>query len=293
MGSPGNEVERFGNMTRNAVMNFQEMFAEEILHPWGISEPTGIVEIQTKKKLNKILDGQVTLGKLSSTKRQEFNEEILRIVERIREVKRRLEDYQEGAEDAPTNLEATIIAYGEVELTWRGDEDAEEFIGYKAKESGGPYTEVGYTTEEKGVVRDLEADETYYFVVTQVVDGEESGYSREVRVTMDWAPTPFDIQAEATDIGELTLTWETDQDVEEFDIYRATRSGGPYKQIANTTRNKFIDTGLGLYTVYYYVVTQVVDGEESEYSKEYIDSWFYNWQGGNQPHPDKDEIDFD
>jgi len=293
VGSPNNEVKRFGNLTKNAVKDFQKMFAEEILYPWGIQEPTGIVEIQTKKKLNKILDGEVVMGDLSPEKREEFRQEVLRIIQRIGELRQKLEDYEEGAEDAPSNLRASIISYREVELTWKGDSNAEGFIGYKSTESGEPYEEVGYTTDERGVVSDLEPDETYYFVVTQVVDGEESGYSREVSVTMDWDPTPFNVEAEATDVGELTLTWETDQDTEGYYIYRSTQSGGPYDEVGSSTQESFTDTGLGLQTIYYYVVTQVVDGKESEDSKEYIDSWFYNWQGGPQPHPEKEDIDFD
>lgn len=293
VGSPGNEVKRFGNLTKNALMEFQEMFAEEILYPWGISEPTGIMEIQTKKKLNKILDGKVIMGDMSPEKRAEFREEILRIIDKIKDLRGRLEDYEPGADDAPTDLRAAIISYREVRLTWNGDRNAEEFIGYKSRSSGTPYDEIGYTEDESGVVEDLEPGETYYFVVTQVVDGKESGYSMEVSVTMDWDPTPFNVEAEATDIGELTFTWETDQNTQEYRIYRASESRGPYTQVGVSETESFTDTGLGLQEMYYYVVTQVVDGEESGYSKEYVDSWFYNWQGGTQPHPDKEQIDFE
>jgi len=128
VGSPGNEVKRFGNLTRNAVKEFQEMFAEEILYPWGITEPTGIMEIQTKKKLNKILDGEVVMGDISPQKREEFRKEILLLIERIREVREKLEDFEEGAEDAPTNLRAAIIGYREARLTWDGDRNAEGCI---------------------------------------------------------------------------------------------------------------------------------------------------------------------
>jgi len=41
-GSPGNETNYFGVLTYNALVRFQEVHAEEILAPWGISRGTGI-----------------------------------------------------------------------------------------------------------------------------------------------------------------------------------------------------------------------------------------------------------
>ena len=295
VGSPGNEVKRFGNLTKNALEKFQQKYATEILYPWGITQPTGIAEIQTLKKLNKILDGEVVIKIMDPERRAEIREEVLEIARRLRELRKKIDELDDQEEevpsDAPTNLRAAIVGYGEVRLTWRGDRDAEYFVGYKATRSGGPYVEVGVTENTYGMVTGLEYGRRYYFTVTQVIDGKESGHSREVSLTMDVEPTPFNISAEATDVGELTLEWESDQpNVEKFSVYRAIDPEGPYTLRGTNTREVFRDTGLNLYTIYYYTITQTIDGEESNLSSEYVDSWFYNWRGGTQPHPQKEKI---
>lgn len=54
-GSPGNETDYFGSLTQRAVIMFQNLFAQEILLPVGLSQGTGFVGPSTRKKLNDIL----------------------------------------------------------------------------------------------------------------------------------------------------------------------------------------------------------------------------------------------
>ena len=48
----------FDQATFDAVSNFQEKYKEEILAPWGYSNPTGYVYITTKNKINEIFCGK-------------------------------------------------------------------------------------------------------------------------------------------------------------------------------------------------------------------------------------------
>lgn len=45
----------FGTLTRQAVMDFQLKYASDILAPWGITNPTGMVYHTTKKKINELV----------------------------------------------------------------------------------------------------------------------------------------------------------------------------------------------------------------------------------------------
>ena len=55
-GSSGNETDFFGALTEKAVIKFQELYASEILYPFGLKSGTGFVGIATRQKLNSLME---------------------------------------------------------------------------------------------------------------------------------------------------------------------------------------------------------------------------------------------
>src|SRR5277367_4233309 len=67
---------------------------------------------------------------------------------------------------------------------------------------------------------------------------------------------------------EVTLTWGASSGATNYNVTRATATGGPFTQIAQPTATTYVDTGLINGTTYFYYVTAVNSFGESDNSKE-------------------------
>ncbi|OPX87969.1 hypothetical protein [Pelotomaculum sp. PtaB.Bin117] len=85
---------------------------------------------------------------------------------------------------APTNLSATA-GDAQVNLTWDSVSGATYYNVYRAMTSGGPYTNLtpNGVTATAYTDNDVTNGITYYYVVTALIDGKESGNSNEASAT--------------------------------------------------------------------------------------------------------------
>jgi hypothetical protein len=173
-----------------------------------------------------------------------------------------------GVGSVPVGLAATA-GERQVTLTWTGKiQTGTTFNIYRGTSPGGE----GATPIATGLTTTsftntgLTDGVTYYYQVTSVTGGVESGRSSEVSATPILAP-PANLGATPSAFT-VTLGWTAYPGAASYNLYRGTSSGGEVVVATGITGTSFIDTGLSLGTKYYYQVTSVDAGAESARSSE-------------------------
>jgi hypothetical protein len=172
---------------------------------------------------------------------------------------------------APTNLSATAIAGGSIQLTWTvssPETDVAQYNIYRATSSGGQnYSSPTYTVSV-GTVTYTDTSttdaQTYYYVVrSQDAAGNIETNTNEASATasVTGPPPPTNLSATAIAGGSIRLTWTVsspETNVAQYNIYRATSSGGQdySSPLANVSAGTvtYTDTGTTDGLTYYYVV---------------------------------------
>jgi len=160
---------------------------------------------------------------------------------------------------APTGLTATA-GNAQVALSWTASSGATSYTVKRATTSGGPYTNVANVTTTSYTNTGLTNGTTYYYVVSASNSAGSSANSSQVSATPSGGGGP-QIPAPPTGLtatagnAQITLTWNASSGATGYTVKRATTSGGPYSDVANTTTTSFTQAGLTNGTTYYYVVS--------------------------------------
>ena len=78
------------------------------------------------------------------------------------------------------------------------------------------------------------------------------------------APVPAGLSATPASTSQINLVWNVFSNTASYNIKRSATNGGPYTVIATgVTATNYPDSGLNSGTMYYYVVSAVVSGNET------------------------------
>jgi fibronectin type 3 domain-containing protein len=165
----------------------------------------------------------------------------------------------------PTGLRATP-GNASTTLIWSASGGATRYHVKRSAISGGPYTQIAAPTATSYRDAPLTNGTTYYYVVSALRSGRESGNSAQVSVTpagsaaIPAAPTGL---AANPGNASVILRWSASAAATSYHVKRATTSGGPYTQIAAPTSTSFTDTTVSNSTTYFYVVSALDSAGES------------------------------
>ncbi len=173
-------------------------------------------------------------------------------------------------DDAPVHLSTEAVSSTEVYLSWVGLQSATQYNVYRANEMEGPYERIGFTTEEEYLDSELKAATVYYYKVSQVVDFKESSKSQRAS-SITHAGIPTGLHVEAVDFQKnlelgINLLWDYSVGAESYYIYRTEDDGGLYKRVGSSINENYYDRDILPGKTYYYVITQVTNGQEGVYS---------------------------
>lgn len=117
-------------------------------------------------------------------------------------------------------------------------------------------------TDGDGFFAEVDLNDGSSLVQPQPNGGVDPAYQPYIPPTVTGATANTD---------SITVSWNTSQTVDYYNMYRSTTSGGPYT-LAETnipdSYSSWTDTGISSGTTYFYVMKSVIEGIESGYSNE-------------------------
>jgi fibronectin type 3 domain-containing protein len=165
----------------------------------------------------------------------------------------------------PTGFTATA-GDTKVGLQWWAATGATSYHLKRSTTSGGPYTQIAAPTYAGYTDVGVKNGTTYFYVVSAVNAGGESGNSAQVSAkpaaAVTATPGPTGLSATAGD-GQVGLRWSSITGATSYHVKRATVSGGPYVQVAAPWWNGYTDVGADNGTTYFYVVSAMTAKGES------------------------------
>jgi fibronectin type 3 domain-containing protein len=169
----------------------------------------------------------------------------------------------------PTGVNAALTNTGAIIINWTAVSGAASYNVYRSTALNGTYVKINAAAVGSNSFTNtgLSAGETYYYKVTAVDAGGESTQSNAAFVTLK-PSVPTGLSSTANSPNSITITWTAVSGAASYNIYRATSNGGNYTKINASAVgvNSYTNTGLAAGKTYYYKISAVNAGGESDRS---------------------------
>lgn len=150
-------------------------------------------------------------------------------------------------------------------LSWEASKAADEYVIYQSV-NGGNWKEIGKTTENKYVVKNVDQEHTKFSIGTRTKADGKTYDSLTKRLAISIKPDV--VVKNKVDSGLPALSWDNKSGVT-YEVYRSTSSNGKFVKVFETKGSTYTHISATLGKTYYYKVKAIMSKNEVAYSDVY------------------------
>ena len=169
----------------------------------------------------------------------------------------------------PANVRWTNRTNTGITIGWDAITGANGYNIYRSNAENGIYEKLNDTivTSTSYLDKELTVQCNYYYKVTAVINNIQSLNSLLVSVST-LSNVPVNMRVTLVNINSIIFEWDALDDNSCFNIYRSDSENGIYNKLNTDLQinNNYSDTGLDTNKTYYYKVSSIISGIESDHS---------------------------
>jgi len=170
----------------------------------------------------------------------------------------------------PANIKMTNRTNTAITIAWDTVTSASGYNIYRSDTENGTYTKLNETivTVNSYLDNDLSVETYYYYKVAAVISNILSLESIPVPITT-LSNVPDNLLIISMKSESIAFEWDLINNANGYNIYRSDSLNGIYTKLNSdlVLNNNYLDSGVLSYTTYYYKVTSIISGVESDYSE--------------------------
>ncbi|KKI93691.1 pectinesterase [Bacillus sp. SA1-12] len=170
---------------------------------------------------------------------------------------------------SPSGLKGELNEDAAISLNWTSVSAADAYLIYRSSAKDPVFRTVASTKTPEYVDAAVEQGITYQYKVSALNAGGESPLSDAVEVftfdsTQPVPSPPAGLSVPVTKSLSVKLDWAPVENAISYYLFRATEEDGSYKKIGSTSTAEYVDDTVLPSTTYYYKVSTIAIGGESE-----------------------------